>query len=196
MQKVILASGSPRRRQILELADVPFEIILPETDESYPADLPPAEVAIHIAGNKARDIHNRHPGKYAQSSNYILPILSADTIVVLDNEIIGKPAGRLDAVDILHKLSGKIHMVITGVVILYNNTETSFAVSTQVEFYRLTGNQIEYYIDNYKPFDKAGAYAIQEWIGAVGIKNITGDFYNVMGLPISRVLMELQKIKK
>ncbi len=194
MQKIILASRSPRRKQILELANVPFEVNSIETDESHPADLTPEEITIYIARNKAKAVCHTLNYKNKQSSAVNLPLLSADTIVVLDNEIIGKPADRNAAIKTLQKLSGKQHEVITGVVILYNNKEVAFADVTEVEFHLLSIEQIEYYVDNYKPFDKAGAYAIQEWIGAVAIKRINGDFYNVMGLPVSRVIMELNKI--
>lgn len=183
MQKIILASQSPRRKQLLQWAEIPFEVIVKETDESYPADLLPAEVAVHIAKNKALAVKEVVKNK--------LPILAADTIVVLNNEIIGKPKHREDAVQILAKLSGNKHQVITGVVILQNENETAFADVTDVEFHSLTNEQIEFYIDKYKPYDKAGAYAIQEWIGVVGIKSVNGDFYNVMGLPVSRVVKHL-----
>ena len=196
MQKIILASRSPRRKQILQWANIPFEINITETDESHPAGLSPEQVAIHIARNKAKAISDILANKDAEPPELSYPILSADTIVVLDNEIIGKPSDKNNAIEILQKLSGKKHLVITGVVILYNDTEIAFADITEVEFYKLTNEQIEYYIDNYKPYDKAGAYAIQEWIGVVGIKRINGDFYNVMGLPISRILIELKKMKK
>jgi septum formation protein len=191
MQKIILASKSPRRWQILELANVSFEINVIETDETYPPDLSPEEIAIHIAVNKARAVIKAHPALVHE-----YPVLSADTIVVLNNEIIGKPVDRNHAIEILQKLSGKSHLVITGVMLLFNDREVTFTDTTEVEFHTLTNEQVEYYVDNYKPFDKAGAYAIQEWIGAVGIKKIDGDFYNVMGLPISRVLIELDKIRK
>jgi septum formation protein len=186
MQKIILASQSPRRKQLLEWAEIPFEIIVKETDESYPADLAVDEIAIHIARNKALAIK--------QPSNITNPILAADTIVVLQNEIIGKPKDREDAVNILSRLSGNHHKVITGVVILHGDTEISFADVTDVEFHSLTKAQIEFYVDKYKPYDKAGAYAIQEWIGVVGIKTINGDFYNVMGLPVSRVVNAINSL--
>ncbi len=192
MQKIILASRSPRRKQILQLANIPFVVKSVETDETYPQGLLPEQVAIHIARNKARAIKDTLNTQQEMMINY--PVLSADTIVVLGDEIIGKPANRNNAIEILQKLSGKKHQVITGVIILYNNSEIAFADVTEVAFYALTIEQIEYYVDNYKPFDKAGAYAIQEWIGVVGIKSINGDYYNVMGLPVSRVLIELQKI--
>ena len=183
MQKIILASQSPRRKQLLEWAEVPFEVIVKETDESYPAHLPVTDIAVHIARNKALAVQHE-AGK-------AMPVLAADTIVVLGNEIIGKPKDRDDAVNILSKLSGSHHQVITGVVIFKGGEETSFADVTDVEFHSLTIEQIEFYVDKYKPYDKAGAYAIQEWIGVVGIKSITGDFYNVMGLPVSRVVQAL-----
>ena len=186
IQKIILASQSPRRKQLLEWAEIPFEIIIRETDESYPAGLHVNEIAIHIARNKALAIK--------QSNNTSIPILAADTIVVLKNEIIGKPKNREDAIDILSRLSGNHHKVITGVVILHGNTEISFADVTDVEFHSLTKTQIEFYVDKYKPYDKAGAYAIQEWIGVVGIKTINGDFYNVMGLPVSRVVQAVNSL--
>ncbi len=194
MQKIILASQSPRRKQILELANVPFEVCSIETDESYPSGLPAEEVAIYIAHNKATALYNKFSQEIKGLSIVSSPILSADTIVVLENTIIGKPKDRVDAIEILKKLSGRIHTVITGVAILFKSEEVSFAEITEVEFHALNNEQIEFYVDAYKPYDKAGAYAIQEWIGAVAIKRINGDFYNVMGLPVSRVLIELNKI--
>lgn len=184
MKEIILASQSPRRKQLLEWAEINFEIIVEPTDESFPDELSPAEAAVHIAREKARVIKEKFPGKM---------IIAADTIVVLHNEIIGKPTDREDAILILQKLSGSHHKVITGVVITQHTKEVSFADITDVEFYDLTKAQIEFYVDKYKPYDKAGAYAIQEWIGVVGIKSISGDFYNVMGLPVSRVVQALQE---
>ena len=183
MQKIILASQSPRRKQLLEWAEVPFDILVKETDETYPENLSVEEIAIHIARNKSLAIKQAH--KLTQ------PILAADTIVVLQNKIIGKPKDRADAINILSALSGKQHVVVTGVVILHNEKEIAFAETTEVHFHDLSLAQIEFYVDNYKPYDKAGAYAIQEWIGVVGIKLVVGDFYNVMGLPVSRVVKEL-----
>lgn len=186
MKKIILASQSSRRKQLLQWAEVPIDIIIKETDESYPEDLEPAEVAIHIARNKALAVKNMEGDK--------VPILSADTIVVLGKEIIGKPVDREDAINTLIKLSGKKHQVITGVCILLNNKEIVFADATEVEFHELSIKQISFYVDTYKPYDKAGAYAIQEWIGVIGIRSVKGDFYNVMGLPVSRVVKELNKL--
>jgi septum formation protein len=187
MSKIILASQSPRRKQLLEWAEIPFEIVVKPTDESYPSSLPAEEIAIHIARQKALGV---------QAS--MLPdtvVLAADTIVVLEDRIIGKPADREDAVAILSALSGRQHRVITGVVIRQGKEETAFADTTEVWFHELTLQQIGFYVDKYQPYDKAGAYAIQEWIGVVGIRSVQGDFYNVMGLPVSRVVKELQTFK-
>ncbi len=183
MTKIILASQSPRRKQLLEWAEVPFEIVVKETEETYPPGLTPEAVAIHIARQKALAILP------LVSADAV--ILAADTIVVLNNRIIGKPKSREDAIAILQDLSGSKHAVITGVVIRKEEKEIAFADTTDVFFHELTKEQIEFYIDKYKPFDKAGAYAIQEWIGVIGIKSVKGDFYNVMGLPVSRVVREL-----
>ena len=184
MQRIVLASQSPRRKQLLEWAEIEFDIIVPQTDESFPAGMDIREVPVHIAREKAKSIQS-------ELSNERI-ILAADTIVVLGGKVIGKPVDRNDAIDILSQLSGKNHQVITGVVLLKGKKEISFADVTDVLFHELTREQIAFYVDKYKPYDKAGAYAIQEWIGVVGIKNISGDFYNVMGLPVSRVVKELR----
>ncbi len=186
MAKYILASQSPRRKQLLEWAEIDFDIVIHPTDESYPVGLEPTEVAIYIAHEKAKAV--------AEKINSDQIIIAADTIVVLNGEIIGKPKSREDGVAILKKLSGVHHKVITGVSILKAGKSLNFSDTTDVEFHKLSMAQIEFYIDKYKPYDKAGAYAIQEWIGVVGIKRITGDFYNVMGLPVSRVVQELKKM--
>ncbi len=183
MNRIILASQSPRRKQLLEWAEIPFDIIVKPTSEDYPPGLQPDQVAVYIAKHKASAIQGSVlPGQV---------ILAADTIVVLGESIIGKPVHREEAVSILFALSGEKHQVITGVVIRKEEKEISFADITEVEFHKLTLEQIEFYVDKYKPYDKAGAYAIQEWIGVVGIKSIKGDFYNVMGLPVSRVVRAL-----
>jgi len=190
MQKIILASQSPRRKQLLEWAEVQFEIVVKSTEETYPEGLPIEEIPIYIARQKARAVKKSliEEGRAEIEAEIIL---AADTVVVLDNRIIGKPLHRQDAIDILGALSGRTHRVITGVVIQVNNQERAFSDVTSVDFHPLTKAQIEFYVDKYKPYDKAGAYAIQEWIGVVGIKSVTGDFYNVMGLPVSRVVQEL-----
>lgn len=189
-QKIILASQSPRRKQLLEWAEIPFEIIVQPTDESFPANMPIPEVPIHIALNKAKAVAAILDDKQKQ-----LPILAADTIVVLNERVINKPTDKNDAIQMLTALSGKQHKVITGVVLLHGDSLVSFADTTLVDFHPLTKEQIEFYVEQYKPYDKAGAYAIQEWIGVVGIKSVQGDFYNVMGLPVSRVVQELSTLK-
>ena len=192
MNKIILASQSPRRKQLLEWAEVPFEVVVKETDERFPPGLEPEEVAIYIARNKAIAVQEQRTALSAGAHDEI--ILAADTIVVLGDNIIGKPVHREDAVSILLALSGETHKVITGVVIRKGNEEIAFADTTEVEFHQVSVKEIEFYVDKYKPYDKAGAYAIQEWIGVIGIKSIKGDFYNVMGLPVSRVVRELKKL--
>jgi septum formation protein len=184
MKKIILASASPRRHQLLGQAEIDFEVIVKETDESFPSQLPAEDVPAYIARNKALAV------QAATDSTRL--ILAADTIVVLDDQIIGKPADRAAAIATLQKLSGRKHRVITGVVLQRGSAVVAFSDITFVEFHTLTHEQIEYYVDQFKPYDKAGAYAIQEWIGVIGIKSIEGDFYNVMGLPISRVVKELE----
>ncbi|MEP6927841.1 MAG: Maf family protein [Ginsengibacter sp.] len=192
IRKIILASQSPRRRQLLQWAEVSFEVHIADTDESYPDHLSPAEIAIHIAYNKAIAVKENIDN--SRTNGNVYPILAADTIVVLENKIIGKPSGRDEAIKTLTMLSGKKHLVITGVCILSAERKIIFADETMVEFHELSHDQIEYYVDKYKPYDKAGAYAIQEWIGVTGIRSISGDFYNVMGLPVSRVLKELHAL--
>jgi septum formation protein len=185
MKNLILASGSPRRKMLMEWAELNFEIIVSDVDESFPSDISPKDVALLIAKNKNIAVFEKLQST-TLSNNFL--VISADTIVVLNGEIIGKPNNREHAIDILNKLSGQKHEVITAVVMKNNLKEIAFADTTQVTFHDLTTDQIVFYVDNYKPYDKAGAYAIQEWIGVVGIKSIEGDFYNVMGLPISRVV--------
>jgi septum formation protein len=186
MEKIILASQSPRRRELLHLAEIDFEVIVANTDESYLEGLSFEDTAIYIAKNKALVIALENADRI---------ILAADTIVVCNNKILGKPVDRADAIAILSQLSGNTHLVITGVCIVNKENEICFADTTTVSFHKLTPDQIIYYVDKYKPYDKAGAYAIQEWIGAVAIKGIEGDFYNVMGLPVSRVVAALALLK-
>jgi septum formation protein len=185
MQPIILASGSPRRKQLLEWAEIEFEIITRDTPETWPAGMPVPEVPIHIARNKALAVQ--------KATNTGKVILAADTVVVLGDEIIGKPNDRADAIDILTRLAGNKHEVITGVAIVQGTRAHDFADTTAVWFHDLSTTEIENYVDRYRPYDKAGAYAIQEWIGVVGIRRIEGDFYNVMGLPVSRVVRALRE---
>jgi len=193
MKNIVLASRSPRRKQLLEWAEMEFDVLVKETDETYPDHLNILDVPVYIAHQKALAVQDSPIFKRYEGNSIII---AADTVVVLENRIIGKPSDRDDAIHILSDLSGKKHQVITGVVILSGKQEISFSDTTIVSFHELTADQIEYYVDNYLPYDKAGAYAIQEWIGVVGIKCIEGDFYNVMGLPVSRVIKELDKIIK
>lgn len=193
-QQVILASQSPRRKQLLEWAEVPFRIVVQSTDESYPEGMAIAEVPVHIARNKALAVKAQLWGEEAVGA-IEEPVLAADTVVVLGKKIIGKPASREDAIATLMDLAGQRHEVITGVVLLYGEKEIAFYDVTQVEFHFLTPEEIAFYVDKYKPYDKAGAYAIQEWIGVTGIKSISGDFYNVMGLPVSRVVKALKELE-
>ncbi len=186
MQNIILASQSPRRKQLLEWAKVKFNIITSDADETFPFDLNVEEVPVFIARKKAVAVQKKLHGDSKI-------ILAADTLVILDSKIIGKPTDRKHAIEILQSLSNKKHYVITGVIILKDDKEISFSDTTEVFFHTLTNTQIEFYVDKYKPYDKAGAYAIQEWIGVIGIKSINGDFYNVMGLPVSKVIQELNK---
>jgi septum formation protein len=186
MNGFILASQSPRRKQLLAWADIEFDIIVSAAAEDYPAEMDVRDVPVHIAQKKAIAVQEKiklefpiHQGKW---------IIAADTIVVLENEIIGKPIDRADAIHILQKLSGKTHRVITGVYIVNDLESRYFSETTLVHFHPLTLSQIEYYVDQYQPYDKAGAYGIQDWIGVVGIRGIEGDFYNVMGLPVSKLL--------
>jgi septum formation protein len=189
MSGYILASQSPRRKQLLAWADIEFDVIVSEAAEDFPAGMDVQEVPVHIAQKKAVAVQEKiklefpiHQGKW---------IIAADTIVVLENEIIGKPMDRVDAINILQKLSGKTHRVITGVFLINDIESRNFSETTLVHFHPLTLSQIEYYVDQYQPYDKAGAYGIQDWIGVVGIQGIEGDFYNVMGLPVSKLLSYL-----
>ncbi len=183
LKKIILASQSPRRKQLLLQAEIDFEVLVKETDETYPKKLAINEIPIFIAKVKANAV------KDLCVANAI--IIAADTVVVLNNEIIGKPKNEEDAIAILQKLSGKIHNVITGVYMTDKEKEIAFYSSTKVTFNTLSLAQIKHYIATFKPYDKAGAYAIQEYIGAIGIASIDGDYYNVMGLPINKVVQVL-----
>ncbi len=188
MQKIVLASKSPRRKQLLEWAEVPFDILAMETPETWPEGLTLEEIPVHIAREKAKAV--MHLELY-QRYEINVPVLAADTVVVLGEKVIGKPVDREDAIAMLTALQGQTHRVITGVVIRNKDEEVSFADITEVDFHPLEQEDIAYYVDQYKPFDKAGSYAIQEWIGVIGIKGVRGDFYNVMGLPVSRVVRAL-----
>ena len=160
-------------------------MVAKETGETYPGHLSTGEIPVHIARAKAEAVR----GDVGKDRI----ILAADTVVVVDEQIIGKPKDPADAVRMLSLLSGRQHRVITGVAVVQGEQEQSFSEMTEVCFHPLTGEQIRFYVEKYRPFDKAGAYAIQEWIGVIGIKSIRGDFYNVMGLPVSRVVQVLKQ---
>lgn len=190
VRKIVLASQSPRRKQLLEWADIEFDILVRETGETYPEGMDAEQVPEYIARNKALAVME---SPLFERFEVNIPVLAADTIVELDKDIIGKPNSKEHAIEILSRLSGRIHRVITGVVITDGIKSISFSDITEVKFHVLSLRQIHYYVDHYEPFDKAGAYAIQEWIGVTGIEWIRGDFYNVMGLPVSRVVKALEK---
>jgi septum formation protein len=188
MAGIVLASQSPRRKQLMEWADILFDVLVRETDESFPPTLDVEDVPVYIARNKAMAVINSAEYQRYEQGRIVI---AADTIVELNGEIIGKPNGKDHAIEILSKLSGQVHQVITGVVMRKQDEEVAFADITQVKFHDISLIDIIYYVEKYKPYDKAGAYAIQEWIGVIGIEWIRGDFYNVMGLPISRVVKTL-----
>jgi septum formation protein len=188
MKKIILASGSPRRKMLMEWAEFSFDVIVSDADESYNPKISPAEIAMSIAEKKIQAVLDLNQVNLSHSI-----IVAADTIVVLEGEIIGKPVDREDALGILGRLSGKKHQVITAVCVQDDKQKKVFHDTTHVSFHALSEEQIIHYVDNYKPYDKAGAYAIQEWIGVIGIQSIEGDFYNVMGLPVSRLVHTLKE---
>ena len=184
MKKLILASNSPRRHELLKGLDLEFEVRVKRgVGERYPADMPAENVPEFISREKA--------AAYDIADDEIL--LTADTVVILGGEIMGKPKDAEAAKAMLHGLSGHTHHVVTGVCVKTNSKMESFSDITAVTFKHLTDEEIDYYVDHYKPFDKAGAYGIQEWIGYVGVTHIDGSFYNVMGLPVERVNEELKK---
>ena len=184
--KLILASNSPRRKELLAGLGVPFEVrVLQDIDEHYPENLPVNEVARYIAKEKA-DAYRR-----IVTADEL--IITADTVVLVGDEILGKPMDEADAVRMLRLLSGRTHQVTTGVCLLTAEKERCFDVTTDVTFKTLTDEEIHYYVNRYRPFDKAGAYGIQEWIGYIGVTGLNGSYYNVMGLPVQRIYQELTK---
>ena len=184
--KLILASNSHRRKELLAGLGVPFEVrVLQDIDEHYPENLPVNEVARYIAKEKA-DAYRR-----IVAADEL--IITADTVVIVGDEILGKPMDEADAVRMLRLLSGRTHQVTTGVCLLTAEKERCFDVTTDVTFKTLTDEEIHYYVNRYRPFDKAGAYGIQEWIGYIGVTGLNGSYYNVMGLPVQRIYQELTK---
>ena len=183
---IILASNSPRRKELLQRLGLPFKVrTLFGVDESFPENLRGEEIALYIARKKAEAY------KSSMSSNELL--ITADTIVCLDGVVMGKPYGAENAKTILRQLSGRVHQVITGVTVLTQVKRESFAVTSHVKFANVTEDEIDYYVDNYLPFDKAGAYGIQEWFGLVAVEELRGSYFNVMGLPVQRLYTVLKQ---
>ena len=184
--KIILASNSPRRRELLAGLGIDFEVrVLSGIDESYPSELPVMDAAEYIACKKAE--------AYQQVMADDELIITADTVVIVDDEVLGKPADAAEAALMLKKLSGRSHQVVTGVCMTTLEHSVHFSVTTDVTFKPLADDEIEYYIEKCQPFDKAGAYGIQEWIGYIGCTGLNGSYYNVMGLPVQRIYTELQR---
>lgn len=184
---IILASNSPRRRELLSGLGVDYEVrTLPGVDESYPDTLSGEDIPVYISREKA--------AAYLPSIAPDELIITADTIVWLDGRVLGKPADEADACRMLRELSGRTHQVITGVTLSTVAFQKSFAVTSEVEFAPLTEEEITYYVDHYRPLDKAGAYGVQEWIGFIGVRRLSGSYFNVMGLPIQRLYQELKEL--
>ena len=185
--KVILASGSPRRRELMAGLGVNYEVrILPDVDESYPDTLQGEEIPLYIAKEKA--------DAYIPMMQPDELIITADTNVWLAGKVLGKPRDREDALQMLRTMSGRTHKVFTGVCITTTDWQRSFTAQTEVRFATLSEDEIIYYVDNFKPMDKAGAYGVQEWIGFIGVENISGSYYNIMGLPVQKLYRELLKV--
>ena len=182
---IILASNSPRRKGLLSGLDIPFDVrVIDGIDESYPADLPTPGIAQYISQKKA--------AAYRLSIASDELVITADTIVVLGAHVMGKPHDAAEAHAMLRELSGRTHQVITGVTLTTIDRQTSFSVITDVTFKAFTDDEIDYYVSNYRPFDKAGAYGIQEWIGHIGVTALNGSYFNVMGLPVQRIYEALK----
>lgn len=181
---IILASNSPRRQELLAGLGIDFDIrVLPDIDEHYPTTLPVADIAQYIAAKKA--------DAYVQTMADNELVITADTIVVVDAEVMGKPRNEADAHRMLSTISGRTHQVITGVCLTTKTLRRQFSVTTDVTFKSLTNEEISHYITHYQPYDKAGAYGIQEWIGYIGVTGLNGSYFNVMGLPVQRIYTEL-----
>ncbi|MDE6578543.1 MAG: Maf family nucleotide pyrophosphatase [Muribaculaceae bacterium] len=184
--KIFLASKSPRRRELMQMLRVPFTVLtIGGIDESFPDDIPLTEVPEYVSNIKAEAYRKHLKDKEL--------VITADTMVISGNKILGKPKDGREAMEMLKDLSGKTHLVATGVTIATLDLKVSFTTITEVTFAAISDKEIDYYVKNYQPFDKAGAYGIQEWIGAVAVSGINGSFYNVMGLPVHRLFRELSK---
>jgi septum formation protein len=186
--RIILASQSPRRQQLLNELCLKFDVVIKEYTETYPEDLNGEQIARYISAEKAKTF------KDGLSDNEI--VITADTIVWCNNHVLGKPSDYNDAVRILKEISGNTHEVITGVTLLSSSREITFSESTKVTFEPLSDDEIKYYIDTFKPYDKAGAYGIQEWIGIAACSHIDGSYFNVVGLPVQKLRLELEKFIK
>lgn len=186
---LLLGSQSPRRRELLKMLDLEFRLIeIKNVKEEYPAELEAEKVPEYLSRLKAT--------AYIPELHDDDILITADTVVILDGEIIGKPKDKEDAKKMLSKLSGNVHKVVTGVTLSSSEKTSSFSAHTDVKFAHLTTEEIDFYVEKYSPLDKAGAYGVQEWIGAVGVEGIEGSFYNVMGLPLHRLYRELQRFQK
>ena len=182
---IVLASKSPRRQELLKGIGVDFSILTKEVDESFPSKLPLIDVAPFLSLKKAKAFEDAE-----LPDNYM--VITADTVVIVENEILGKPIDRDDAVRMMNLLSGKVHKVVTGVTVHTREKTKTFSVISKVTFETLDNQEVDYYIDNFKPYDKAGAYGVQEWIGYIGVSNVEGSYYNVMGLPTQKLYKVLK----
>lgn len=185
--KLILASASPRRQQLMKDAGFTFEVWLKNVEEKYPQELHWENVPEYLSKVKA--------SAFREELKADEVLITADTVVCIHDRILGKPADRKEAISMLQELSGNRHLVVTGVSVTTRTKQLSFSSRTDVFFKHLSNEEIEFYVDTYKPFDKAGAYGIQEWIGYIGIERIEGSFYNVMGLPIQKLYETLRKLQ-
>lgn len=185
---VVLASKSPRRQELLNGIGVDFTVLTKDVDESYPSRLPLLDVAPFLSLKKAKAFEDNE-----LPENFM--VITADTVVIAENEILGKPKDRDDAFRMLGLLSGKTHKVVTGVTVHTKDFTKTFSVISKVAFDRLDNQEIEYYVEKYKPYDKAGAYGIQEWIGYIGVSSVEGSYFNVMGLPTRKLYMVLKNIQ-
>jgi len=186
--QIILASQSPRRLELLKGLNVTFDVDVVDVEESYPQELVGVDIPMFLAEKKA--------DAYAQKMTENTLLITADTIVWHEGRVFGKPTDKADATRMLNELSGKTHQVITGVCISTLQKRKIFHVISEVRFARLLPKEIEYYLQNYHPYDKAGAYGVQEWIGYIGVEHIEGSYFNVMGLPVQRLYTELKRWKK
>lgn len=185
--KIVLASNSPRRRELLSGLNLEYTVrVLPDIDESYPDTLKGEEIPMYISREKAKAYRN------SMAEDEL--IITADTVVCINEKVLGKPRTQEEAKEMLRELSGKTHQVITGVCLMTCGLQRTFLATTQVTFDVLTEDEIEFYVEKFRPLDKAGAYGVQEWIGFVGVSRLEGSYFNVMGLPVQRLYQELKKL--